>query len=454
MAADTAPQGNVVQDRPVAPQAHDAVQDFTPASTKSTTWSDVANQCWNGDFKSCASSFGQAFKDTFHLGGTQDAGKTLEDQMILPQTRITDTGAVVPSDSAEALPKAMQADNKQRTETVLNAKADPQDRLKAANELINAGVTGFTVQSPDGNLNNVRLEKEKAGNSNLLGIYVSNQNGAEINALRGVRKADGTIEQQRDGSGKFVDYKGRGAALLDRVSEGGKVVEAADKVKEPGARVKEADRREVDKGTEPAEKKSHRNVEPEAAADKKKIERETPADKKKIEPKRPGEATDGQRQGDPPKEGEFKSPYERKYSEGDKFKGIASVYWEDSQTASGLRFNKNEHTAASREFPFGTVLKVRNPENGQETRVVVTDNGPFEGRKVERPDGSEKVHNRVLDISDGAQKAIGMGREVKALEVTVESIPENGAWGRDRRNLSKAGRQELLATVKRVSDGG
>src|SRR5262249_32001181 len=68
-------------------------------------------------------------------------------------------------------------------------------------------------------------------------------------------------------------------------------------------------------------------------------------------------------------DGQQKSPYLKRYNEGDSFRGSTSTYWQGRTTASGIPFNYNEMTAASREFPFGTVLKVTNPDNGREVRV-------------------------------------------------------------------------------------
>jgi rare lipoprotein A (peptidoglycan hydrolase) len=151
-------------------------------------------------------------------------------------------------------------------------------------------------------------------------------------------------------------------------------------------------------------------------------------------------------------DGPFKSPFLKRYNEGDRFEGITSMYRSGRETASGLPFNKYELTAASREFPFGTVLKVTNPDTGKEIRVVVTDHGPFAGKKVERPDGSgEKVHNRVIDLSLGASNALGMGYTVKNLQYKVESIPEDGKWGKDRRNIHGDYRRRVQADVRRVS---
>ena len=151
-------------------------------------------------------------------------------------------------------------------------------------------------------------------------------------------------------------------------------------------------------------------------------------------------------------EGPFKSPFLKRYNEGDRFDGVTSMYRSGRETASGLPFNKYELTAASREFPFGTVLKVTNPDTGKEVRVVVTDHGPFAGKKVERPDGSgEKVHNRVIDLSQGASDALGMGYTVKNLKYQVESIPEEGKWGKDRRNIHGDYRRKVQSDVRRIT---
>jgi rare lipoprotein A (peptidoglycan hydrolase) len=149
--------------------------------------------------------------------------------------------------------------------------------------------------------------------------------------------------------------------------------------------------------------------------------------------------------------GPMKSPFLRRYDQGDQFKGLTSVYWQGRQTASGLPFDRYQMTAASKEFPFGTVLKVTNPENGREVRVVVTDHGPFAGKKVERPDGTGKTHSRVLDISLGASQALGMGVTVKPLNIAVESLPDQGKWGKDRRNIHGDYRREVQDSVRRLT---
>jgi len=80
---------------------------------------------------------------------------------------------------------------------------------------------------------------------------------------------------------------------------------------------------------------------------------------------------------------------------GRSFSGMASFYGNESgsKTASGQRFNQNAMTAAHRTLPFGTKLKVTH--GGQSVIVTINDRGPF-------------VRGRVLDLSTGAARAIGL----------------------------------------------
>ena len=82
-------------------------------------------------------------------------------------------------------------------------------------------------------------------------------------------------------------------------------------------------------------------------------------------------------------------------SSGRGFSGRASYYGNESgsRTASGQRFNQNAMTAAHRSLPFGTKLRVTH--RGQSVIVTVNDRGPF-------------IRGRVLDLSKGAARAIGL----------------------------------------------
>jgi rare lipoprotein A len=82
-------------------------------------------------------------------------------------------------------------------------------------------------------------------------------------------------------------------------------------------------------------------------------------------------------------------------SSGRSFSGMASFYGNESgsKTASGQRFNQNAMTAAHRSLPFGTKLRVTH--GGRSVIVTINDRGPF-------------IRGRILDLSTGAARAIGL----------------------------------------------
>jgi rare lipoprotein A len=72
----------------------------------------------------------------------------------------------------------------------------------------------------------------------------------------------------------------------------------------------------------------------------------------------------------------------------DKFEiGIASWYGEECRgnyTASGEAFDLNGFTAAHRELPLGTLIKITNLRNNKSLQLRVNDRGPsIEGRMVD-----------------------------------------------------------------------
>lgn len=77
--------------------------------------------------------------------------------------------------------------------------------------------------------------------------------------------------------------------------------------------------------------------------------------------------------------------------------GWASFYKSGKLTANGEAFKPMGLTAAHRKLPFGTKLKVTNIRTGKSVIVRVNDRGPF-------------IKGRVLDLSLGAAKIIGLNR--------------------------------------------
>lgn len=98
-------------------------------------------------------------------------------------------------------------------------------------------------------------------------------------------------------------------------------------------------------------------------------------------------------------------------------------------TASGEIFNMYDLTCAHRTMPFGTKLRVTNPENGRSVIVTVNDRGPF-------------VEGRDLDLSYGAARAIGLVEKGVGI-VKIEYI------GRDMRYVKR-----VPGIIKRASLSG
>jgi rare lipoprotein A len=104
--------------------------------------------------------------------------------------------------------------------------------------------------------------------------------------------------------------------------------------------------------------------------------------------------------------------------------GPASWYGREFQgrkTASGETFNMYQMTAAHTTYPFGTVLGVRNLDNGKEIEVRVNDRGPYR-------------EPRILDLSYEAARSLGMLAKGEAMVgITVVRMGDNSRMASDQR---------------------
>jgi rare lipoprotein A len=78
--------------------------------------------------------------------------------------------------------------------------------------------------------------------------------------------------------------------------------------------------------------------------------------------------------------------------------GMISYYgpgFHGKKTANGETFNQNDLTAAHRTLPFNTKIKVTLLSSGKSVVVRINDRGPFK-------------KNRILDLSKGAAKKVGL----------------------------------------------
>jgi rare lipoprotein A len=119
----------------------------------------------------------------------------------------------------------------------------------------------------------------------------------------------------------------------------------------------------------------------------------------------------------PPVVADSGEPKTQSVSGGYQYTGVASWYGREfngKKTASGERFNMNDLTAAHRTLPLGSVVMVKNMDNGKTVKVRINDRGPFK-------------KGRILDLSYAAAKKLDM---VAAGEANV-GIKMVGAAGRD-----------------------
>lgn len=103
--------------------------------------------------------------------------------------------------------------------------------------------------------------------------------------------------------------------------------------------------------------------------------------------------------------------------------GMASWYgppYNKRRGANGEIYDENAITAAHRTLPLGSLIRVTNLQTGQSAMMRITDRGPF-------------VPDRVIDLSEGAAKAVGVWRPGTArVRIDVYESPkpiaEGGRW--------------------------
>lgn len=91
--------------------------------------------------------------------------------------------------------------------------------------------------------------------------------------------------------------------------------------------------------------------------------------------------------------------------------GEASFYadvFQNRKTASGAIYKHELHTAAHKELPFGSAVKVTNIKNGKSVVVKINDRGPF-------------VKGRIIDLSKAAFSSIA-STSLGLVDVEIEVL--------------------------------
>ncbi len=79
--------------------------------------------------------------------------------------------------------------------------------------------------------------------------------------------------------------------------------------------------------------------------------------------------------------------------------------------SNGRPYHRDSMTCAHLKFPFGTMLKVKNPVNDKEVIVTVTDRGPYSKRYI-------------VDLSRAAAKELGLIHRGWAMVEITPYIPQ------------------------------
>ena len=79
--------------------------------------------------------------------------------------------------------------------------------------------------------------------------------------------------------------------------------------------------------------------------------------------------------------------------------------------SNGKPYHRDSMTCAHLKYPFGTILKIKNPLNNKEVIVTVTDRGPYSKRYI-------------VDLSRAAAKELGLVHRGWAMVEITPIIPQ------------------------------
>lgn len=213
-------------------------ENFSP--TQPSEWSDISRQCldvssnWHAATSSRAGSDPTLDKAALSNGVLQfgsideltgNKAKAADSTLSAPVADKTpDKTTDKPSDkAADKTPdkttdkpsdKTTDKTPEDKAATLFNKDATAEQKLATVRELANAGTTSLSYRDSSGAERKLRLEVEGAGDRQMVHLFDSGADGREKIALRGISKADGTFEKQRDQQGNFVDYEGKGYSQL------------------------------------------------------------------------------------------------------------------------------------------------------------------------------------------------------------------------------------------------
>jgi rare lipoprotein A (peptidoglycan hydrolase) len=111
--------------------------------------------------------------------------------------------------------------------------------------------------------------------------------------------------------------------------------------------------------------------------------------------------------------------------------GFASFYVDDTQTASGEKFDNNAMAAAHRTLPFGTRLRVTDLDTGNAITVRINDRGPY-------------IDGRCIDLTSAAADALGITKTRGIAKVKLEVVEPSAELGVSKPVVAKVERAASL----------
>lgn len=155
---------------------------------------------------------------------------------------------------ADAVAKQPDNSPQAKAASLFNKDVSDEQKIATIRDLANSGVKNLSYKDDAGKEHKLRLETIKAGSNQMVHMYAGDGDGREKIALRGISKADGSVERARDSRGNHVDYQAKGYAQI--ATPQGDSIKAEDRgakgIQKDAARVAGKDAARTREGAEQA----------------------------------------------------------------------------------------------------------------------------------------------------------------------------------------------------------
>lgn len=200
----------------------EARENFTPI--QQPEWGNISRQCLADNSVWQTARGGQGGDPTLdktalssgflQFGSINDlTGKQCKpgDQIQMSMSQSSETQMSKPEAGARAADNSPQS----RAASLFDKNTTDEQKLATVRELANSGVKTLNYRDESGTEHKLRLETLNGRNGNqMVHLFASGADGREQIALRGISRADGTFERQKDRQGNAVDFKGKGYANI------------------------------------------------------------------------------------------------------------------------------------------------------------------------------------------------------------------------------------------------